>query len=102
GGASGAGPETSVGRREGMMLTAPSPGRVGSVTSTQGENSEVLLPGSVTVAATNCPGSTVPSNVVEKGTVPSSPVVTVSEPSSRSPSPKRDGLHTVLAKNSRA
>jgi hypothetical protein len=63
-------------------------------------NAEVLLPGSLAVAATNWPAGTALANVTVKLAVPWLSVAKVKEPRNCIPSPKPEGLQTGLAKSS--
>src|SRR5260370_533280 len=75
-------------------------GAGGPTILTQLLKAEVLLLGSVAVAAMNWPGGTTTANVTVKLAVPWPLVVTVLDPRNCSPSPKPEGLLAGLAKNS--
>lgn len=66
----------------------------GGVTAMLAENSEVLLPLSVVVAAMNCPGRAPPERVAEKLARPPELMVTVVDPMQAKPSPNPETFVT--------
>src|SRR5947209_360992 len=93
--------QTTLSSMPGFCVPGAGPGGAGgAATLTQLLNAEVLLFGSVAVAAMNWPGGTTRANVNVKVAVPKLLVVTVLDPKNCLPSPKPDGLLTGLAKNS--